>query len=117
MSSESTTEPDVPAVEPVVTQDTPSETSADSASPQQQGGRQGGHPKQKRGNNQPPRGTGTPMHLSDLKNLHVTELVEMAQTAEVENANRMRKQDLIFALLKNTAKRGDKRFVKVSQQQ
>jgi len=40
------------------------------------------------------------MHLSDLKNLHVTELVEMANTNEIENANRMRKQDLIFALLK-----------------
>jgi hypothetical protein len=40
------------------------------------------------------------MHLSDLKNLHVTELVEMANANELENANRMRKQDLIFALLK-----------------
>src|SRR6185503_7323955 len=47
------------------------------------------------------------MHLSDLKNLHVTELVEMANTNEIENANRMRKQDLIFALLKNQAKKGD----------
>ena len=26
------------------------------------------------------------MHLSDLKNLHVTELVEMAITNEIENA-------------------------------
>ena len=50
------------------------------------------------------------MHLSDLKNLHVTELVEMATTNEVENANRMRKQDLIFALLKNQAKRGESIF-------
>ena len=47
------------------------------------------------------------MHLSDLKNLHVTELVEMANTNEIENANRMRKQDLIFALLKNQAKKGE----------
>src|SRR5690242_4736486 len=46
------------------------------------------------------------MHLSDLKNLHVTELVEMANANELENANRMRKQDLIFALLKNQAKKG-----------
>src|SRR5919205_1088633 len=47
------------------------------------------------------------MHLSDLKNLHVTELVEMAIANELENANRMRKQDLIFALLKNQAKKGE----------
>jgi transcription termination factor Rho len=50
------------------------------------------------------------MHLSDLKHLHVTELVEMAQTNEIENANRMRKQDLIFALLKNQAKKGESIF-------
>src|SRR6187455_2347726 len=47
------------------------------------------------------------MHLSDLKNLHVTELVEMAVTNEIEGANRLRKQELIFALLKNRAKKGD----------
>ncbi len=50
------------------------------------------------------------MHLSDLKNLHVSELVEMAISNEVENANRLRKQDLIFALLKNRAKKGDSIF-------
>jgi transcription termination factor Rho len=50
------------------------------------------------------------MHLSDLKHLHVTELVEMAQTNEIENANRMRKQDLIFALLKNQARKGESIF-------
>src|ERR1700682_5206420 len=50
------------------------------------------------------------MHLSDLKNLHVTELVEMAISNEIENANRMRKQDLIFALLKNQAKKGESIF-------
>ncbi|MEO8417362.1 MAG: transcription termination factor Rho [Methylophilaceae bacterium] len=47
------------------------------------------------------------MHLSDLKHLPVTELVEIAITNEIEGANRMRKQDLIFALLKNKAKKGD----------
>jgi len=41
------------------------------------------------------------MHLSDLKNLPVTELVEMAVANKVDGANRLRKQDLIFALLKN----------------
>ena len=50
------------------------------------------------------------MHLSDLKNLHVTELVEMAVTNEIEGANRLRKQELIFALLKNRAKKGESIF-------
>ncbi len=50
------------------------------------------------------------MHLSELKALPVTELVEMANSNEIENANRMRKQDLIFALLKNRAKKGDSIF-------
>jgi len=47
------------------------------------------------------------MHLSDLKNLHVSELLEMAVKNEVDGANRMRKQELIFALLKNQAKKGE----------
>ncbi len=50
------------------------------------------------------------MHLSDLKNLHVTELVEMAITNQIDGANRLRKQDLIFALLKNQARRGESIF-------
>ncbi len=50
------------------------------------------------------------MHLSDLKHLPVTELVEMALANEIENASRMRKQDLIFAILKNKAKKGDSIF-------
>jgi transcription termination factor Rho len=47
------------------------------------------------------------MHLSDLKNLHVSELLDMAVKNEVDSANRMRKQELIFALLKNQAKKGE----------
>jgi transcription termination factor Rho len=47
------------------------------------------------------------MHLSDLKNLHVGELLEMAVKNDVDGANRMRKQELIFALLKNQAKKGE----------
>ena len=50
------------------------------------------------------------MHLSDLKHLPVTELVEMAIGNEIDNASRMRKQDLIFAILKNKAKKGDSIF-------
>jgi transcription termination factor Rho len=47
------------------------------------------------------------MHLSELKQLHVSQLIEMAQANEVDGANRMRKQELIFALLKNRAKKGE----------
>ncbi len=47
------------------------------------------------------------MRLSDLKNKHVTELVEMANTMGIEGANRLRKHDLIFTLLKTHAKRGE----------
>jgi transcription termination factor Rho len=47
-----------------------------------------------------------PLHLSELKSHHVTQLVEMAVANGIENASRMRKQDLIFALLKNQAKKG-----------
>jgi transcription termination factor Rho len=50
------------------------------------------------------------MYLSELKNLHVTELVEMAVTNEIDGANRMRKQELIFAMLKNRAKKGEAIF-------
>ncbi len=47
------------------------------------------------------------MYLSDLKHLPVTTLVEMAIADEIENASRMRKQEVIFAILKNKAKKGD----------
>jgi transcription termination factor Rho len=50
------------------------------------------------------------MHLSELKQTPVTELVEMAIANEIEGANRMRKQDLIFALLKNKGKKGESIF-------
>ncbi len=47
------------------------------------------------------------MHLSELKQLHVSQLLEMAEASEIDNANRMRKQELIFALLKHKAKKGE----------
>ena len=50
------------------------------------------------------------MHLSDLKTKHVTELVDMALAMNIENASRMRKQDLIFAMLKSYAKNGESIF-------
>ncbi|GAB4169707.1 MAG: transcription termination factor Rho [Rhodocyclaceae bacterium] len=50
------------------------------------------------------------MHLSELKTLHVSQLLEMATANEIEGANRLRKQELIFALLKNRAKKGESIF-------
>jgi len=40
------------------------------------------------------------MHLQELKKKGINELTEMAETLKIEGATRMRKQDLIFALLK-----------------
>jgi transcription termination factor Rho len=50
------------------------------------------------------------MQLSELKTLHVSELLEKATLNGVDGANRMRKQDLIFAMLKNQAKKGESIF-------
>jgi transcription termination factor Rho len=50
------------------------------------------------------------MHLSELKAHHVSELLEMANTNGIDGANRLRKQELIFALLKNQAKKGESIF-------
>ncbi|MBS1197625.1 MAG: transcription termination factor Rho [Proteobacteria bacterium] len=50
------------------------------------------------------------MHLSEIKTLHLSRLLEMAAEAGIENANRLRKQDLLFALLKSEAKKGDAIF-------
>ena len=50
------------------------------------------------------------MRLSDLKSIHVSELVKMAIANDIEGANRMRKQDLVFALLKNQARKGESIF-------
>jgi transcription termination factor Rho len=47
------------------------------------------------------------MRLSELKQYHVTQLVEMATENGLDNANRLRRQELIFALLKNHAKKGE----------
>jgi transcription termination factor Rho len=50
------------------------------------------------------------MQLSEMKLKHISELVEMASTLELEGANRLRKQELIFALLKAQAKKGEPIF-------
>ena len=50
------------------------------------------------------------MHLSELKAQHVSQLLEMATGLEIDNANRMRKQELMFAILKKRAKGGEQIF-------
>src|SRR4026207_973606 len=50
------------------------------------------------------------MQLSELKNLHVSELLETATTNGIDGANRMRKQDLIFAVMRKRARGGEQIF-------
>src|SRR6201991_1907970 len=50
------------------------------------------------------------MHLSELKTQHVSQLIEMANGLEIESANRLRKQELMFAILKKRAKTGETIF-------
>ncbi|MGB0919818.1 MAG: transcription termination factor Rho [Alphaproteobacteria bacterium] len=47
------------------------------------------------------------MNLLELKAKSPTELLKLAEELEVENANAMRKQDMMFAILKESAERGD----------
>ena len=50
------------------------------------------------------------MHLSDLKSLHISQLLDIAYALEIDNAQRMRKQELMFAILKKKAKSGEQIF-------
>ena len=50
------------------------------------------------------------MHLNELKALHVSELLKQAETLEIDNAGRMRKQELMFAIIKKRAKAGEQVF-------
>ena len=50
------------------------------------------------------------MYLSELKAMPVTQLVELANSLEIENASRLRKQELMFAILKKKAKTGEQIF-------
>ncbi len=47
------------------------------------------------------------MHLSELKTLRVPALLDLALSLEIDNAARMRKQELMFAILKKHAKTGE----------
>lgn len=50
------------------------------------------------------------MHLNELKVLHVSELLKQAEALEIDNAGRMRKQELMFAIIKKRAKAGEQVF-------
>ncbi|MDD5033724.1 MAG: transcription termination factor Rho [Methylococcaceae bacterium] len=47
------------------------------------------------------------MNLTDLKRKPVSELIEIAETLDIEGFARSKKQDLIFAILKKQAKSGE----------
>jgi transcription termination factor Rho len=47
------------------------------------------------------------MHLNELKALHVSEVLKQAEALEIENTGRMRKQELMFAIIKKRAKAGE----------
>lgn len=44
------------------------------------------------------------MHVSELQTLHISRLLEMAEEHGIENANRFRKQDLVFAIVRQMMK-------------
>ena len=47
------------------------------------------------------------MHLSELKALHVSELITMGEALEIDNVARLRKQELMFAIIKKRARTGE----------
>jgi len=47
------------------------------------------------------------MHLNELKALHVSEVLKQAEDLEIENTGRMRKQELMFAIIKKRARTGE----------
>ena len=46
------------------------------------------------------------MHLQDLKKKKTHELLELAAEHEIENAANMRRQDIMFSILKSVADKG-----------
>jgi len=50
------------------------------------------------------------MHLSELKALHVSALIQMGEELEIDNVTRLRKQELMFAIMKKRAKGGEQVF-------
>ena len=50
------------------------------------------------------------MHLSEIKDLHVAELLEMASELKIEGASKLRKHDIIFSILRKKAESGHNIF-------
>ncbi|MBS7776397.1 MAG: transcription termination factor Rho [Comamonas sp.] len=50
------------------------------------------------------------MHLNELKAQHVSEVLKQAEELEIENVGRMRKQEIMFAIIKKRAKAGEQVF-------
>ena len=50
------------------------------------------------------------MHLSELKALPIADLITMGEALEIENVQRLRKQELMFAIMKKRAKGGEQVF-------
>lgn len=50
------------------------------------------------------------MHLNELKAQHVSEVLKQAEALEIENTGRMRKQELMFAIIKKRARAGEQVF-------
>ncbi|WP_038329904.1 transcription termination factor Rho [Kingella kingae] len=46
------------------------------------------------------------MHVSELQTKHITELLAQAEQMGIENANRLRKQDLVFTIVRELMKDG-----------
>ncbi len=86
-----------PAV--IVPEPPPGLVPAPPAAPEQQAGQQQQQPPP------PAEPPPPPLNLSQLKGMKITELAQMAQDLKVENASGMRKQDLIFEILKATSDR------------
>lgn len=47
------------------------------------------------------------MHVSELQTQHISQLLEQAEALGIENANRFRKQDLVFAIVRKMVQNGE----------
>ena len=50
------------------------------------------------------------MNLSELKKKSASDLIKVAESIGLDNMARSRKQDIIFSILKNLAKKGEDIF-------
>ena len=55
------------------------------------------------------------MHLEDLKQKTPVQLIAMAEEVEIENVASMRKQELMFAILKAVAENDESIFGRIDQ--